>query len=154
MVWLWPVGATKRVGASESRRRFRSQGNSVSRAKSRSWGEISSSRVFPVRNGASQSHTVAASASSERSGQVSGSTDRRNCTRSRSCLCALVHGRRSMPICAMPRANSSGATSGGTGRGSLERTIAPSRRTRRARSAADSRSNVISSASVIRSPAI
>ena len=54
---------------------------------------ISSSRVFPMRNGASQPGS-AASASSERSGHASPSARRRNMTRSRHCLTALVHGRR------------------------------------------------------------
>ena len=120
-----PVGASKCVGASRSSRARKSHGNSAISASDRSPAEKSFSDVLSNNAGTSHASLVSTSAASERSGQGSPSAARRNITRSRHCLSALDHGRRSRPAATRPSPKIPAVSCvGDTGRTASDRVIA------------------------------
>src|SRR5690349_12761109 len=99
-----PVGASKCVGASRSRRERKSQGNKFSSASERSPAEKSFSEVLSWSAGTNQSAAAAISPESERSGQFSPSALRRKVTRSRHCFDDFDQGNLSNPAAISPTA--------------------------------------------------
>ena len=141
-----PVGASKCVGASRSSRARNSHGNSAISASERLPGESSFNEILSYSDGTSQFSLSAASAASDRSGQLSPSALRRKVTRSRHCFRDFDHGSLSSPAATNPAAKMRAVSAeGDSATGASDSVIACSVRLRRARSAIAPRSNEISS---------
>ena len=117
---------------------------------SRSSRASSASRDMPASCGASHSGTSAVSAASDRSGQPSSGSSRRiSATRAWNWRAASVQGSGRSPSAATARASAAATSAGSAGSVRSARTSAPSRRRRRASTAPETGSKLVSTCSVI-----